>query len=143
MAEILSWIFPQNKRRVVGFEDVLYAIKHPDNFLIINTLANNEQECLIQNTTDAGNEESEIMNLLTNIEMDKKVIIYGRNSIDESVDKKLKQLLNLGIGEVWVYRGGLFEWCLLYEVYGEEFGFCGKRVPKDILKYRAERVIGV
>ncbi len=141
MAELLSWIFPQKKQRYIGFEDVLYAILHPDKFIIINTLANNDQECLIQNTVDASKEEDEMMKLLTNPEIDKKVIVYGRNSIDESVEKKLKQLLNLGIGEVWIYRGGIFEWCLLHEVYGEEFGFCGRFIPRDILKYRPLRMI--
>ena len=141
MAELLEWIFPSKKQRYIGFEDVLYAIKHPSQFIIINTLANNEQEHLIQNTVDAGREEEEVMGLLTNASIDKKVIVYGRNMLDESVERKLKQLLNLGIGGVWIYRGGLFEWCLLHEVYGEEFGFLYRKIPRDILRYRPCRVI--
>lgn len=142
MAELLEWIFPQKKQRYVGFEDVLYAISHPTQFIIINTLANGEQEYLIKNTVDATHEEEEVMRLLNDVvAADKKVIVYGRNAIDDSVEKKMRQLLNLGIGEVWIYRGGLFEWCLLHEVYGEEFGFSGGRIPRDILKYRPGVVI--
>ena len=49
--------------------------------------------------------------------------------------KKYKQLISLGFSRVFIYSGGLFEWVLLQELYGEnEFPTTGK--VKDFLKYR-------
>ena len=43
---MFSNIFKKNYQNI-GFEDVLYAIKNKDKFLLINTLSHNEQNILI------------------------------------------------------------------------------------------------
>jgi dolichol-phosphate mannosyltransferase len=40
--------------------------------------------------------------------------------MDKSVVEKAKQMYSLGFTSVCVYLGGMFEWCLLQDVYGEK-----------------------
>jgi hypothetical protein len=119
-----------------GFEDVLAAIQDPERFIIINTLSASEQDCLISNTTPIDREEHVVNEMLSQYEkVERKIILYGKNSTDTSVDKKYRQLLSLGIGQVYVYYGGLFEWLLLQDIFGER-EFPTTRKVVDILKYR-------
>ena len=95
-----------------------------------------EQSCLIPGTLKIHEEEATI-----NKYQYKKIhiIIYGKNSNDESIFKKYEQLLTLGCGSVFVYTGGLFEWLLLQDIYGkEEFPTTSDEL--DILKYRSESI---
>ena len=127
--------FQQNKISKIGFEDVLYALKNSEQYLIINTLMKDNQHCLIQNTISIDNEES-IINEYINKNMCHKIkiIIYGENSSDESVETKYKQFNDLGF-ETYIYGGGLFEWLLLQDIYSHgEFPTTTKIL--DILKYK-------
>jgi hypothetical protein len=120
----------------IGFDDVLFALRHPDQFVIINTLPPTEQACLIQNTVSVSEEETVINEMLTQYEkVVRKIVLYGKNATDTTVEKKRAQLNGLGIGDVYVYSGGLFEWMLLQDIYGErEFSTTQKVV--DMLKYK-------
>ena len=71
----------------INFEDIQYAINQHD-FLLINTLSENEQQCLILNTVPIEQEETIINNIISNYD-NKKIIIYGKNCNDESVEKKM------------------------------------------------------
>ena len=62
------------------------------------------------------------------------IIIYGMNCNDESIYKKYSQLMNLGFVNIGVYVGGMFEWLLLQDVYGEEL-FPTTSKELDILKF--------
>ena len=131
---IQKW-FQQNKIDKIGFEDVLYAFKNSEQYLIINTLTKDNQDCLIQNTISIENEET-IINEYINKNMCHKIkiILYGQNSSDASVDVKYKQLTDLGF-ETYIYGGGMFEWLLLQDIYSHsEFPTTTKIV--DILKYK-------
>jgi hypothetical protein len=120
----------------INFEDILYAIKN-NNYLIINTLNINEQTCLIKKTVTA-NKEVELLNQYLNTNKNINIIIYGRNSCDESVLNKYDQLTKLGFYNVCIYSGGIFEWLLLQEVYGkEEFPTTSQEL--DILKYKGRK----
>lgn len=125
----------------ISFEDIQYIIKssYKTEFIIINTLSITEQECLIKNTISYNSEESLINDLMNKYEFKKyKFIIYGKHSNDDSVEKKAKQLLNLGFSNVYIYMGGLFEWMLLQDIYGfDEFPTTKKVL--DILKYKPPR----
>jgi hypothetical protein len=58
--------------------------------------------------------------MLTRVDIpDKPIVIYGKNARDETVEKKANQLKSLGIREISIYSGGMFEWLLLNEVYGD------------------------
>jgi len=123
------------------FEDVQCAIKNKDRFILINTLPIDEQLCLIVNTVSYHMEETIINELLGQYTLrDKTIIVYGKNTNDDTVEKKYRQLVALGFTEVYVYGGGLFEWILLQDIYGkEEFPTTSKVL--DILKYRGKRTI--
>lgn len=115
----------------VGFDDVFYMIQqislHEDPktcpYLLINTLSLIEQDFLIKNTLSYQIEEPWINDIIrdASVNLDAYVIVlYGINCVDDSVDKKYKQLRHLGFKHVFIYYGGLFEWVLLQDVYGED-----------------------
>ena len=127
--------------RKVGFDDVLYAISQP-NYILINTLPTSEQDYLIQNTIPCMMEEKQMNELMNSPDRDRYVIIlYGKNSVDETVEKKYNQIRELGFSKacVYVYSGGLFEWCLLQDIHGKAnfptLGNC-----RDILRFKPDRV---
>ena len=119
---------------LINFEDIKYALNNKNNYVIINTLSNDMQSCLILNTIKIDNEEQIINNLLksnNNI----NIIVYGKNNNDISVYTKHKQLKNLGFSSVFIYIGGIFEWLMLQELYGED-EFPTTSYDIDILKYK-------
>ena len=83
----------QSTFQKIGFEDIQYAIKNPENFLLINTLSEKEQNCLIPNTILAEQEEGIINRLLQKGKKDIYIIIYGKNTNDENIYKKYNQLI--------------------------------------------------
>lgn len=125
-----------NEIKKISFEDIQYSIKRPNDYILINTLPINEQECLIKTTIDYQTEERVINELITQYKFkEKKILIYGKNTCDNSVDKKVKQLTSIGFSDVYVYQGGMFEWLLLQDIYGvDEFPTTSKTL--DILKYK-------
>jgi hypothetical protein len=101
--------------------------------LLINTLSYDKQECLIKNTVVASSEE-EIINKYLKSNKSIKILIYGENCIDNKVIDKYNQLYKLGFINIYVYLGGIFEWLLLQDIYGdEEFPTTSKII--DLLKY--------
>jgi 23S rRNA pseudoU1915 N3-methylase RlmH len=118
-----------------NFEKVQNAIKQPSIILLINTLPENQQDCLIQNTIVASKEE-EVMNKYLQLNQKNiQIILYGKNDNDETVYKKYKQLLKLGFTNVQIYMGGMFEWLLLQDIYGYETFMTTKR-ELDFLKFK-------
>ena len=129
----------QTTYKKISFEDLQYAIDKTDTFIIINTLPAVEQDCLIKNTISYQMEEKCINELMNQYDFkSRKFIVYGKNVVDESVDKKYKQLISLGFTEVYIYSGGLFEWMLLQDIYGKD-EFPTTRKVLDILKYKPLR----
>jgi hypothetical protein len=124
----------------VGFEDVKYAIENHTRFFIINTLPNNEQDVLIQSTMKCENEEKYINDMLSDYTTaNVPIIVYGRNSSDDTVERKYKQLCSLGFNDVYIYYGGLFEWLLLQDIYGMDEFPTSKKVG-DMLKYKPKPI---
>ena len=103
----------------ISFQDVLFAIENPSSFILINTLPLTQQNCLIKNTISSSNEET-IVNHYLNSNKNINIIVYGRNSIDNDIEKKCNQLLQLGFKNVYAYIGGLYQWLLHQDIYGEE-----------------------
>jgi hypothetical protein len=135
----VDWFYPKTKK--IGFEDMKQAIENPQKFIIINTISPSEQQCLIQHTIDIREEEKTINHLLDNYEIKTKtIIIYGRNSNDETLETKYKQLTSLGFVHVYLYYGGLFEWMLLQDIYGEQ-EFPTTQKCTDILKFRPNKIL--
>lgn len=124
----------------INFEDVQTAYKNPEIYLLINTLSELDQGCLILNTVNVHQEE-----ILVNKHMRNKsvrIIIYGRNSNDEKIYKKYQQLTGLGFMNVYIYLGGLFEWLMLQDIYGfDEFPTNTRQL--DFLKYKPAQKLNV
>ncbi len=139
--EFLSKIFNiQSQSSVVkkiGFDDVREIVKN-DKYILINTLPSSEQQCLIRGTISCSDEEN-IIN--SHLNKNLGIVIYGKNSNENKVYEKYGQLIDLGFTKIYIYVGGLFEWLLLQDIYGEdEFPTTSKEL--DILKFRPKSVLG-
>ena len=122
----------QSKTYKINYEDMTIVIKK--NECIINTLLPDAQDCLIKNTINYKLEEKFINDNMKNLS--RNIIIYGKNSNDETVHKKYNQLIQLGFTNVFIYTGGMFEWLCLQDIYGsDEFPTTSQEL--DILKYKA------
>tara|TARA_Y100000389_G_scaffold65137_1_gene61207 strand:- start:8728 stop:9117 length:390 start_codon:yes stop_codon:yes gene_type:complete len=116
-----------------NFEDMQSFYKTKNN-IMINTLEENNQECLIIGTINIK-DEVRILNDCLNNTNDKPIVIYGKNSNDEKVFLKYKQLTTLGFKNIYMYTGGMFEWLLLQDIYGDE-NFPTTTKELEILKYK-------
>jgi len=118
----------------VNFEDVKQTISTNNKYLLISTLKMNEQYCLIKGTITPEKEITVINQNLNNPNL--RIIIYGKNSADETIFKKYTQLNKLGFYNIYLYPGGIFEWLLLQDIYGID-NFPTTTIELDHLKYRA------
>jgi hypothetical protein len=111
---------PINK---VGFDDVLHSIEesNKNTILLISTLPKNEQHFVIKGTVPCNLEEEKINKIIESVDYYKyKIIIYGKNSTDSTIETKYNQLKGFGFTQLYIYYGGLFEWVLLQDIYGED-----------------------
>ena len=144
MSSLLQWAFqsamPSFSDRSIGFDDMLRCINTPERYAIIHTMSAVES-VLIAGTLTATEEELFINEYLSKYaENQKMIILYGKNCCDDSPRKKRAQLLSLGISDVYIYVGGLFEWVLLQDIYGtDEFATTG--TVKDLLLYRPRPIV--
>jgi hypothetical protein len=123
----------------INFESVQNIINNNitcGQFMIINTLDNNNQDCLIKNTLSPEEEITTLNDYLKN-NKSINILIYGENCCDIKVIDKFNQLYKLGFSNLYIYIGGLFEWLLLQDIYGDdEFPTTSKII--DILKYKGK-----
>lgn len=128
-----SWgFFSSQNYNLYNFEKIQESIKK--NSIIINTLSEDSQGCLITGTVSIA-DEVKLLNEYLKTDREIQIIIYGKNNSDNSVIEKYKQLNGLGFSNVGLYLGGLFEWLLLQDIYGyDNFPTTSKEI--DILKYR-------
>ena len=126
----------------INYEDVQHVTKNTEIYVLINTLSENEQDCLIPHTTNINNEEILINKFIKTGSKQIKIIVYGRNCNDEKIYTKYNQLISLGFYNVFVYTGGIFEWLMLQDIYGDkEFPTTKKEL--NILKYKPNKMFGV
>lgn len=139
----------------IGFEDVLIAIKPETSaamfssaeisyrqYVLINTMDAGTQSALIPKTLPILHEEAKINEWIDKRDLNTCIIIYGRNATDDTADKKYNQLRGLGFSNIYVYSGGIFEWCLLQDIYGV------KQFPttcpiKDLLVYKSPSILNI
>lgn len=130
----------QSASRRLNFEDMQWATRS-ESTVIISTLGVDRQGCLIPCTIPPA-DETETINGYLSRDSGVKIVVYGESANDDSVGQKYAQLAGLGFTNVYVYPGGMFEWLLLQDVYGEEmFPTIGREI--DILKYKGPRRLGV
>ena len=120
----------------VNFEYIQSEINSNDSYMI-NTLSIDKQDCLIKGTL-SPEKEIKILNHYLKKNSDIKIVVYGMNASDDSLAIKCHQLIKLGYNNIYVYPGGLFEWLLLQDIYGEEL-FPTTSVCLDILKYKGSK----
>ena len=126
----------------INYEDIQYVIKNTDTHLLINTLNENEQDCLLPNTLNINKEVEIINSFIKSFNKNIKIIIYGRNCNDEKIYTKYNQLVSLGFYNVYIYTGGLFEWLMLQDIYGDvEFPTTKKEL--NILRYKPNKVLNI
>jgi rhodanese-related sulfurtransferase len=126
----------------INYEDIQFILHNQDGHLLINTLGDAEQDCLIVNTVNIHNEETIINKCITHGKKDIKIVVYGKNCNDEKIYNKYNQLTSLGFYNVYVYTGGMFEWLMLQDIYGEkDFPTTNKQM--DILKYKPNKVLNI
>jgi len=125
----------------INYEDMQTVIKNPEVYLIINTMSPSDQKCLIINTTIAEEEEP-LINKYLKDNKNIRIIIYGKNCNDESVQKKYQQLLSLGFYNIFVYNGGMFEWLLMQDIYGKDL-FPTTKKEVDLLKYKPSQLLNI
>ncbi len=116
----------------INYEDLQ---KNLNNIILINTISENKQDCLIVNTIDIKNEERIINKLIKDGNYKVTIFIYGENSNDSSLYYKYNQISSLGFTNIFIYVGGLFEWLCLQDIYGSEL-FPTTKKELDILKYK-------
>lgn len=114
---------------MIHFEEL-----YKDDYVLINTLPENQQLCLIHKTIPAT-EEINIMNQYLKTNKHKKIIVYGKNYSDKTIIKKFNQLKQLGFSKVFIYFGGMFEWLMLQEIYGND-NFKTDGTTLDILQFK-------
>jgi rhodanese-related sulfurtransferase len=122
--------------RKVNFEDVQYAIKQNQNYLLINTLDSTEQSCLITKTVPV-NKEVNLINEYLKKKINVNIIVYDKNANAPNLMKKYAQLTGLGFINVYIYPGGLFEWLLLQDIYGQD-DFSTTKNELDHLKFKGK-----
>ena len=123
------WTIPN--KSLINFERMQEIIKM-NNSLIINTLKDDMQHCLIIHTIHA---KDEVKQVETGLKDNQSCVIYGMHHYDATLVRKYQQLKNLGAEEILVYGGGMFEWLLLQDIYGNEaFPTSGREL--DLLKYK-------
>ena len=67
------------------------------------------------------------------------IYIYGLNYADSTVYNKYDQLCALGLENVYIYPGGLFEWLLLQDIYGID-DFPTTKNELDHLKFKGKSI---
>jgi hypothetical protein len=130
----------------IAFDDVQHLIQNKSSidfeFYFIHTLLDSEQSCLILHTLESHEEVRKINDMLvggSEMNMKKqnvKLFIYGRNANDPSVYTKYKQLIGLGFQNVYIYAGGIFEWLLLQDIYGQDMFPTSGQPCIDFLKFK-------
>ena len=125
-----------NKINFEALQDIINNNIKTSRFIIINTLDETSQECLIYGSL-SNYREVETINEYLKQDKSINIVIYGENCCDNRVIDKYNQLFKLGFINIFVYIGGLFEWLLLQDIYGEdEFKTTSKQL--DILKYKGK-----
>tara|TARA_B100000900_G_scaffold416164_1_gene449638 strand:+ start:1693 stop:2112 length:420 start_codon:yes stop_codon:yes gene_type:complete len=139
---MIGTLFKKTLPKYISFEDLQNITKYNSTkYIIINTLLANEQDCLITNTITSNSEETVINNLISQYEYyDKTIIIYGKNCNDINAETKYTQIKSLGFKHVYIYKGGIFEWLLLQDIYGKEL-FPTTINILDILRYKPNNIL--
>ena len=128
-----------------NFDDVIMISKcskdlTKNNHILIHVMEKEDQDLLIKGTLLIDQEIEKMNSLLSSGKKDATIVIYGKNTDDVSkVIGRYRQLCEMGFSNVHVYLGGLFEWLLLQEIYGNNEIQTNMVCKKNILYYKPAR----
>jgi len=123
----------------VNFDDIIMISKDSKHFLI-HVMEKEDEDLLIKGTLSINEEIEKMNSLLSSEKMNVTIVIYGKNTDDVSkVIGRYRQLNDMGFSNVYVYLGGLFEWLLLQEIYGNDEIKTNNICKKNILDYKPAR----
>jgi len=123
----------------VNFDDIIMISKDSKHFLI-HVMEKEDEDLLIKGTLSINEEIEKMNSLLSSEKMNVTIVIYGKNTDDVSkVIRRYRQLNEMGFSNVYVYLGGLFEWLLLQEIYGNDEIKTNNICKKNILDYKPAR----
>jgi hypothetical protein len=97
---------------------------------------------LLPNTVTPEKETAIINHLIQMGNKNIKIIIYGKNCNDDKIYKKYNQLQSLGFYNIYVYTGGLFEWLMLQDIYGDK-EFPTSKKELDILRFKPQKKLDI
>lgn len=138
---MLSFFNKEIRIEDMNFQDMQKAINN-NRYIIINTLDANKQQCLISKTLSIAEETSIINSLIDNYKYHRDIIVYGMNCCDKTVDNKIEQLKKMGFRRLYLYRGGMFEWLCLQDIYGSD-NFSTTTETLDILNYKPSQALKI
>lgn len=131
-------IYTKQVSKKISFEMIQRISREKQNaqLLLISTLDEHNQRCLIKGTLKLSEEESKINDIIKRNEQRLwSIVLYGTNCVDEKPISKIKEFQELGFVNIYHYCGGLFEWLLLQDIYGDDqFETTQKEI--DILRYK-------
>lgn len=146
--------YPQS----ASFDDVLKAQKHPHQYLLLasthlslyigqTVVSSAEESLFLDRYREAVEEDTSFLSFFggrteeegkekKDTTPKKRVILYGKNARDASPNEKKKELIRRGMSptDIYVYRGGLSEWILLQDIYGED-KFTTSQKVHDLLEF--------
>jgi hypothetical protein len=123
----------------VNFDDII-MISLKNNYILIHVMEKEDEDLLIKGTLSINEEIEKMNSLLSSEKMNVTIVIYGKNTDDVSkVIRRYRQLNEMGFSNVYVYLGGLFEWLLLQEIYGNDEIKTNNICKKNILDYKPAR----
>jgi hypothetical protein len=123
----------------VNFDDVI-TISKESKQILIHVMEKEDEDLLIKGTLSINEEIEKMNSLLSSEKMNVTIVIYGKNTDDVSkVIGRYRQLNDMGFSNVYVYLGGLFEWLLLQEIYGNDEIKTNNICKKNILDYKPAR----
>jgi hypothetical protein len=122
---------------LIGFDDMIEFISDR-SVVLITTMSDSMGPHRIVGTLSPTDEIDEINRCIANCTHNRRIVIYGENSSDESGFRKSEQLRGMGFTDIYVYGGGLFEWILLQDIYGADT-FKTNQPIDDILRYKGNR----
>ncbi len=107
------------KNTILNFDDMKQAIYR--GYTICHIMEEADEGTIIKNTLSVKDEIKKINDFLQNDQLDGMIVLYGRNYTDiDKLAQRQKQLNSLGFMRVFIYVGGLYEWVLLQNVYGDK-----------------------
>ena len=101
----------QSVSRKVNFEDIQYLLNKNNEYILINTLSEKEQDCLIKDTVSIENEVKYINHFMSK-DININIVIYDKKCKCSKFNEKIRTISRFRFTNVFIYPGGLFEWLL-------------------------------